>query len=490
MLPPAATSGSATALGQYAVDRIDPRAVVRPADRESIAQLLRWATARQVSVLPRGGGVLADLGNRPARVDVVLDLSRYNRVLDYQPADLTATVEPGVTLQTLRRELARGGKLAPLEAPLADRATLGGILAASASGPLRYSYGLARDWLIGISVVSADGVETRAGGRVVKNVTGYDLNKLYIGSLGTLGVIVEATFKLAPLADAGGALVASFPALDTAIAAGRSLISRVYAPQGLHAVNRPAARRLNLTLDSELADDPAAGAFVLAFFAGRPRAVARRREESAQLLRESGAGGVEFLEATVPDTTPDITRDTARGAATADDSLLRRLTDLGWSAATIPDLGLKVNLPPTEVGQLIASIAIESSPTEPSDDLGIVADLGFGVAHLLRWPETPARAGSDGREEPDGAAAGDAAAAPILAEIERVRKTARNLGGTVLVEHCPPAVKARIDVWGGGVWGGGPASAPSGMEGEIMRRIKQNFDPSGILNPGRFMGGL
>ncbi len=483
VLPPVETSGPAAVWGKYAVDRIVPRAVVRPADRESIAQLLRWATARQVSVLPRGGGVLTDLGNRPARVDVALDLSRYNRVLDYQPADLTATVEPGVTLQTLRQELARGGKFAPLEAPLADRATLGGILAASASGPLRYSYGLPRDWLIGISVVGADGVETKAGGRVVKNVTGYDLNKLYTGSLGTLGVIVEATFKLSPLATAGGALVASFPAMDAAIAAGRSLISQVYAPQGLHAVNRPAARRLNLNREGKLADDPAAGAFVLAFFAGHPRAVVRRREESARRLRESGAGGVEFLEATVPDTTPDLTRDAAMGAATADAPLLRRLTDLGWSATTIPGLGLKVNLPPTEVGKLVASVPIESG--ESGDAPGIVADLGFGVAHLLWWAETSPQTRLAGRDAPDSAAAGEEAVAHSLAEIERVREAARSLGGTVLVEHCPPAVKARIDVWGGA-----PANALSGMDGEIMRRIKRNFDPSGILNPGRFVGGL
>ena len=127
----------------------------------------------------------------------------------------TATVEPGVTLQTLRRELAQGDKFVPLEAPLAERATIGGILASNVSGPLRYSYGLPRDWLIGISVVGADGVESKAGGKVVKNVTGYDLNKLYTGSLGTLGVIVEATFKLAPRPDAGAALVASFPSVES-----------------------------------------------------------------------------------------------------------------------------------------------------------------------------------------------------------------------------------------------------------------------------------
>ena len=427
---------------KYAVDGLTPQVVVQPTDRESIARLMQWAAARQVAVLPRGGGVLVDLGNRPARVDVALDLSRYNRVLDYQPADLTVTVEPGVTLQTLSRELARGGKFVPLESPLSHRATIGGILAANASGPLRHSYGLARDWLIGISVVGADGVETKAGGKVVKNVTGYDLNKLYTGSLGTLGVIVEASFKLAPLMDEWAAVVAPFSSMDTAIAAGRSLIAQVYAPQGLQVVNRPAARRLNLTAYS------AAGAYVLAFFAGRPRAVGRRREESARRLGQSGATEVESLD------------------AAAGQALLRQVTDLGWSDDTIPALGMRVNLPPTAVGRLVAAITGESGA-----DLGLVADVGFGVAHLLRWPETFDQTTT----------ASDAVIAGRLAEIERVQAAARSLGGTVVVEHCPPAVKARIDVWGG---------AATEAELEIMRRIKQNFDPLGLLNPGRFMGRL
>ena len=449
VLSPAESDETATPkLEKYAVDGLAPQVVVQPADRESIARLMQWAAARQVAVLPRGGGVMSDLGNRPTRFEVALDLSRYNRVLDYQPADLTVTVEPGVTLQTLSRELARGGKFVPLEAPLSHRATIGGILAANASGPLRHAYGLARDWLIGISVVGADGVETKAGGKVVKNVTGYDLNKLYTGSLGTLGVIVEASFKLAPLMDEWAALVAPFPSMDAAIAAGRSLISQVYAPQGLQVVNRPAARRLNLAADS------AAGAYVLAFFAGRPRAVGRRREESARRLGQSGATAIESLD------------------AAAGQALLRQVTDLGWSDDTIPALGMRVNLPPTAVGQLVAAITGESGA-----DLGLVADVGFGVAHLLRWPETFDQTTTAGNGEP----AGDAVIAGRLSEIERVQSVARSLGGTVVVEHCAPAVKARIDVWGG---------AATEAELEIMRRIKQNFDPLGLLNPGRFMGRL
>ena len=502
VLPPEHSGKSLVALAPYAVEGVIPQAVAQPTDRESIARLLQWAAEHQVSVLPRGGGVLSALGNPPTGADVVLDLSRYNRVLDFQPADLTATVEPGVTLDTLQRELAQGGKLVPLEAPLADRATLGGILAANANGPLRYSYGPARDWLIGISVVSAAGVETKAGGKVVKNVTGYDLNKLYTGSLGTLGVIVEATFKLAPLPEVWAALVASFPSVGAGIDASRSLIAQVFAPQGLQVINGPVVRRLARNtgggdepanpvaaeLAGELTGGRESGAFALAFFAGRPRAVRRRLEDSARLLRESGANKVDSLD----------------GAETR--SLLRHLTNLGWSGDTVPSLGLKVNLPPNAVGKLVAAVeSTEDYRSRPSgtsgtsaarpvftgesfagENLGIVADPGFGTVQLFRWPETPPGSANPANTanpaNPGNAEELDEAAiAAALSAIQRVREAARTLGGTAVVEHCPQPVKALIDVWG---------DTPAGAEMEIMQRIKRKFDPSGILNPGRFMGRL
>ena len=434
------TPEGAAALAGYAVDGVLPLAVARPAERAGIAAVLRWAAAQDVAVLPRGGGVHSGLGNPPARAGIILDLSRCNRVLDYQPADLTATVEGGLTLAGMQRELAGGGKFVPLESPLPERATIGGILAANVSGPLRYAYGLPRDWLIGISVIDAEGIETKAGGRVVKNVTGYDLNKLYIGSLGTLGIIAAATFKLAPRPETWASLTAAYATLDSGLAAGRALMAQLYAPQGMAVVNRPAAERLGLDVTG-----PAA-AYGLAFFAGRPRAVGRRREESGQLMRDAGAISVDI-------------RDDADSQ-----TLLRRLTDLGWTDDTRPSLLLKINLPPAAVGEFVAALTVSDSDSP----WGIVADVGFGVVQLLRWGEL----GAD-----DAAALAD-----TLAEIAAIRERARALGGTAVVEHCPLAVKERIDVWDGG--------ADGGPERAIMRRIKANFDPAGRLNPGRFMGRL
>ena len=415
----------------YAVDGVSPQAVVRPDDRQGVASVLQWASVHGVPVYPIGGRVMTELGNVPARAGVALDLSLLNRVLDYQPADLTVTVEAGITLESLRHELAQGDKFVPLEAPLAHRATVGGILATNFSGPLRYAYGLPRDWLIGISVVSSSGVETKAGGRVVKNVTGYDLNKLYTGSLGTLGAIVEASFKLSPLPDSWATVVAALPSMSAALEAARTLVSQVYAPQGLQVVSRAAARRLGL-------DIPSGGeAMALAFMAGRPRATVRRVEDSIKLLREAGA----------------LAMDTLDGPASQ--SLLRQLTDFGWDDTSSPSLGVKVNLPPRSVANFLAEVV-------PPLDWGVIVDPGFGTVHLLRWT-------------------GDLDLPAIMADIDIMRTTAGHLGGTAVVEHCPLPHKEAIDVWEG---------SAGEAELEIMRRIKGNFDPSGILNPGRFVGKL
>lgn len=445
-------------LADYAVDGLVPKAVVRPENRSAVAETLRWAASQGVAVVPRGGGTQLALGNIPKRVDLVLDLSRLNRVIDYQPADLTVTVEAGIPLEALQRELALDGKFVPLEAPLADRASVGGILAANAGGPLRHAYGSARDWLIGIGVAGADGRETKAGGRVVKNVTGYDLNKLYTGSLGTLGVIIEASFKLAPLAEQRAALVATFGTVQQGVEGAWSLLRQVYAPLAVQVLTGRVAQRLNLPMSS-----PGRQALAVAFFAGRPRALRRRLEDSTGHWRNAGAETVERLD--------------DAGAAL----LLRGLTDLGWSMDSHPYLSLRVNVPPSRVSQVAGWLQEEdsfvwgetsNSLTAGGTDRGIVIDPGFGNIRLFCWDEALPE-NSIGTDEMVQAEEN------VVAAIEGLREMVSEIGGSVVVEQCPLSIKRRLDVWG---------PDPSGMD--IMRRVKNNLDPQGILNPGRFLGGL
>ena len=443
-------------LAGFAIDGLSPEAVAQPSNRQEIIQLLKWATSELRPVFARGGGTQLALGNRPQKIGLVLDLNRLGDMnIDHRPADLTATMDAGVTLNTLQQELARQGQFLPLEAPLADRATIGGILASNASGPMRSSYGLAREWLLGITVVTASGVEIKAGGKVVKNVTGYDLNKLFVGSLGTLGVIVEATFKLAPLAPRSGVLLAAFPTLPAGITAAGSLLRLVASPAAVHVVNRAVGRRIGV--DTPFSD---AEALALVFISGRARAVERRLTEVSRQLHDGGATSIEWIDGPLKG---------KPGRETG--TLLQRLTSLGWDGDTVPHLGLKVNLPPSEVGRLAQSVS-DLFPGEIGP--GIVADMGFGAVQLLWWnPRSPPLAkGESGGTSPTGEA-------PEMDIISRLRSLVQEWGGSLTVEHCPLPLKGGLDVWGEG-----PQSI------EIMRRIKQQFDPRGILSPGRFVGRI
>ena len=188
-----------TASDAHVVDGVTPQAVATPGDYDEVRRLLAYANEHRLAVIPLGRRQHTGLGNVPARYDIALDTRRLTGVVEFEPADLTITCRAGTTLGELRTATAASGLMAPFDPAIPDDATIGGILAANVSGPARVSLGTPRDFTIGIRVVTADGWLTRAGGKVVKNVAGYDLCKLYIGSLGTLAVIVEATFKTVPL---------------------------------------------------------------------------------------------------------------------------------------------------------------------------------------------------------------------------------------------------------------------------------------------------
>ena len=420
---------------------------VIPGKVEEVSEVLSYAAREGSMVVPWGGGTQMALGNRPRGVDLVLGLGRLNHLLFHEPGDLVASVEAGITLNEVQEELANKEQFLPLEAPLPSRATVGGILAANASGPSRLAYGTARDWLVGVKVVGSDGTITKSGGRVVKNVTGYDLNKLYIGSLGTLGVIVQATFKVAPLPHDRKTLVAAYPSLSAALESAQEILRQSFSPQALHVVNGEIMGRL-----VGLVPTAASQASLMALLAGRTAAVKRKADDSARVMERGGARNVERLS-------------NDEGAA-----LWQAQTDLGWaedafaltdsSPKGLPYLVAKISLVPSRVGDFLAMADSLGGPTFRQ---GVVADVGSGLVRLLWWTQE---------------------GFPITLEdtedlIGRLRRGVRHHEGHVVVERCPLEVKSKIDVWG------------EPLEGmAIMRRIKQELDPEGILNPGRFVGRI
>ncbi len=207
--------------------------IVAPADLEEASSLLRAAAAHEHAVAFAGGGTKLGFGYPPERVDVLLRTEHLSKVVDYQPADMVVEAEAGTTLASLQRTLATNGQRLALDPPDAEKATLGGLIATNTFGPRRARYGSLRDLIVGISLVRADGTHVRGGGKVVKNVAGFDLPKLAVGSLGTLGLIASATFRLHPLPEAALGVRISQCTIDDVRALTRELIARQLEPAAL-----------------------------------------------------------------------------------------------------------------------------------------------------------------------------------------------------------------------------------------------------------------
>ena len=219
----------------------------RPGSVGEAADLICAARADGAAVFPQGGGTQLHLGGPPTRPGTALDVRGLDAVVDYPARDLTVTVQAGVTVAALATLLAAEGQELPVDVPNPDAATVGGALATNTSGPRRLSRGTLRDYLIGVSFLSDEGVEVKGGGRVVKNVAGYDLMKLHVGALGTLGLLTQVTLKLTPKAE-----VRAFVAFGLTGAAVGPTLDRLHAsharPGVVELLNAAAARKLGVAL--------------------------------------------------------------------------------------------------------------------------------------------------------------------------------------------------------------------------------------------------
>lgn len=417
----------------YVVEGRTPELAVFPGSKEEVAAVLAMATESGVPVTPWGGGTRMGLGSPPARAGLVLGLGRLARLVEHEPGDLTATVEAGMTLEALQAALGRRGQWLALDPPEAARATLGGILASNASGPRRHLYGTARDLLIGLTMVLADGTTVRGGGKVVKNVAGYDLPKLAIGSFGTLGVIVEATVKLRPRSDCDRLVIARFGTLGEAGSGARAVMASNLVPSALELAD---AEVLG-ALDGERGGG---GAALLVGVDGIAEQVEWQCAELRRLLKDCGLSDWRLHDGEE--------RDQAWSAMG------------GMALRVFPEgsAGMSWGVLPTEVVELMergGELARRSGLRA-----ALSAHAGVGIVSAVL-----AAAGAEARR-----------VAETLAEW---RQLVNASGGHALVEWAPLAVKERIAVW----------DAP-GPAHRIMKQIKAELDPRGILNPGRILGGI
>jgi glycolate oxidase FAD binding subunit len=420
-------------LSPYVVEGRTPEAAVFPGSIEEVAAVLALASEVGSPVMPWGGGTAATVGMPAGRTGLIVGLRRLGRVLDHEPGDLTATVEAGMTMEAFQAALGSRGQWLSLDPADAGRATVGGVLATNACGPRRHLYGTARDLLIGVTVVTAEGSVVKGGGKVVKNVAGYDLPKLFIGSYGTLGVIVEATVKLRPLPEREELVAVRFDRLKDAGAAMKAIAASDLIPNAVDLLDGTAAAGAGFT-----AGAGAPGAVLVVGFDGVREQVDWQRAELARLTNPLGGRESRLLDA------PAWTR-----------------------------------LAPAARAAFPATAAVMTLAVLPSQVVETM-EQGAGVARArgLRsaWAAHAGVGVVRGALASDPAPNDPAALAAVLVEW---RELARAGGGHANVEWAPLAVKSQIPVWD-----------DPGAAARIMERIKAQLDPRNILNPGRFVAGI
>ncbi len=430
-------------LRRFSVDGMVPGAVARPGSSDEVAEIVCLARRDRLALLPAGGFSNAQLGNIPRRLDVVVSLARMNRLLAYDPADLTVSVEAGTRLAALQETLGVHRQFLPVDSP-SSAATLGGILATHSSGPLRYGYGTVRDFTVGMQFVTGEGKIVKTGGRVVKNVAGYDLAKLMIGSLGTLGIITSANFRTYPIPPRTATFVAGFASLESALEMRRKIIHSVLQPRALDLLDREAAR----TLHGDTAEVEQTAWWLLAGVGGVEAFVARHGIEIEKLGKESGA--TSFL--TLADEPESQMWEAVRA--------LRERLAARYRATTV----VRASLPLTELGAWLKNA--QSVTVRNGLLLAVVARAGtaVGYACLLAKEATQATIGK------------------VAQACTALTHSAISLGGRAVVEFVSAdlnEVKQQFHVWG-----------PTRQDFPLMQKLKREFDPDGVLNPGRYVGGI
>ena len=427
----------------YAIDGFMPQLVAKPSSTDEVSQVLAAAHRHGAAVVPWGGGTRMALGNVPAWYELALDLTGVQGDVVHRYEELTATVAAGWTLEALQEQLAQQGQHLPIDVPHPERATLGGILATGLGGPLSAAHGLPRDLVVGMTAVLADGTVIHSGGTVVKNVTGYALEKLYVGSLGTLGAIVEATVKLAPLPAEERTLVVWFSRAQLACEAAVALARSGIAPRSVEVLNWPSWENV-LEAQPVLRDSTLEewGYRLVVRLGGRPRTVERQEQEVRAVCgRERG------------ETNAVLGGEEGR-------RLWRVLGDLGWHERY--RLAARGVVRPSGLPQAVELLDEMGQGEEMAPAIALHATLGVVRAF---WTGVPSRGARSLRE--------------IGGVIEDFRRDLKALGGSMVLERAPIEIKRVLDVW------------ESGDEAaELAKRLKSQYDPTNVLNPGRFVHGI
>jgi glycolate oxidase FAD binding subunit len=438
---------SESAVKAFAIAGRAPMAVLKPRSAEEIAEIVSFAAVEKLALLACGSRSKLELGMPPRHYDLAVDMTALRGIAHYDPGDLTVSVDAGMPLHELAKTLAAQKQFLPLAVPCSRTSTAGGAIASGIDSTLRQQYGTARDFLIGAEFVDGTGKQCKSGGRVVKNVTGYDLHKLLVGSLGTLGVISRLNFRTFPLPELCGAHLAVLPTLETALNFHASLLNSGLPFSNLELFDSGFSALLSSHLKTIGEDIPesvrATGWHVFASFEGSEAVLQRITRELQKLADRAQAERSETLDL-------QHSHFVNEGLREAFDWLRRAAPGLSILRIVLPgvkSVDLKQILDLSEPSPLRASFLLRAcnvaylAVLAANDNAQSIAILERGISALFSRVET------------------------------------RN--GSAALLDAPPWLKERINVWG--------RQRP---DFPLMQRVKQAFDPQNIFSPGRFVGGI
>ncbi|MFB5663805.1 FAD-binding oxidoreductase [Alteribacillus sp. HJP-4] len=409
----------------------DGKASVEPASEQDIAEVLKYADENNKTVSVISGGTKRGFGGAVKELDILLSLKKYRGIIEHVPGDMTVTVKAGTPIKELQDFLAEYNQMLPLDPSWPEEATIGGVISANSSGPKRLKYGSARDHVIGLRVVRSDGTIIRTGGKVVKNVAGYDMNKLFVGAMGTLGVLTEITLKLRPTAKFESVVILSFPEKDKneVRSFSTAFLDTFLEPVSLEFLSPAVTDKLTGRPDYALA---------IAF-----EDVQSSVEYQLNWMKQNHP---EEAEITVleKDKAQDFWERFSRIAPSGTDDPAESQQ---WAAVKIGSKSIDV----FDIVQELHSLN--------SSELQLLAHGGAG--HGLSYAYIKAKEG-------------------VLDQtVEKIRLTAEKRGGYAVARHLPLSLRNEKTVWG-------QKTSPI----FLMDGLKKKMDPKRLINPKRFAGGI
>ena len=438
-------------LTAFAIDDKTPSVAVRPQSSAEIAGIVKFAAKEQLAVVATGARTKLGIGQPPRQYDIALDTTRLDRVVAYDPGDLTLSVEAGIPLHKLSGILAEHHQFLPLGVPYQAQTTIGGTIASGVDSPLRQLYGTARDYLLGMEFVTGEGIVAKSGGRVVKNVTGYDIHKLMIGALGTLGVITRINFKTFPMPAASRAFIATFQTVERACGMRNRVSRSPLAPMTMELFSPGVADLFSSEAAARIEPNPAPENVVSATrwtftagFCGNENTLKRYEADLREMAKECGAVDASALAG--PQIAPAFARK-------------REFVPIALSSSPATTV-LKMSVVPMKMSEALKSAA---QATETNHLPWVAMARGVGVIYFAMLPT----------ERSDQTKRHSAQAA------DQILAACAALGGHATVPWCPAEWKDVLKVWG--------LPRPDFAQ---MQKLKTVFDPRAVLSPGRFAGGI